>query len=437
MALWRSSLSQRGSRETRKQLMQWIGESSNPGHPSSKDAAIHTFTGVGAMPGSCGSAGPRSRLWQEVADLSLLSITRASSAAPPASGLSAVLVSRTRNSLGSHRQLFSSSRSRAPTPGSLLFTRTTAATPFSSAAELATGAFSTQPCHFHRASASSLAACFSHARRGLALSAYGAPKAIPLTAFYRSASQAASSVRASAHAVAVDASVAAVAVSAGTQESSLYQQLRGNLRSYYELSKTRLRYRLLPSRSPSRDDHSSAVLCTVAAMDCQGSVRAYHLTSMREVDGIWSESLCWKQSLRRAHGGSCLSSLETCLNDASCFATFCSLLVVATAAAGFVMGSGEHVDWALCAKTCAGTFLAAASANSFNQVLPCYEISLSAFNNDLVNDRLAFAFLLWQQVSVAPPIIFSFSEMPVLAELRLSVVLLEALPQPSLHCVGC
>ncbi|CAI5515205.1 unnamed protein product [Closterium sp. Naga37s-1] len=52
-----------------------------------------------------------------------------------------------------------------------------------------------------------------------------------------------------------------------------------------------------------------------------------------------------------------------------------SLLVVATAAAGFVMGSGDHVDWAGLGWTSLGTFLAAASANTWNQV---YEVANDA-----------------------------------------------------------
>ncbi|CAI5526503.1 unnamed protein product, partial [Closterium sp. Naga37s-1] len=52
-----------------------------------------------------------------------------------------------------------------------------------------------------------------------------------------------------------------------------------------------------------------------------------------------------------------------------------SLLVVATAAAGFVMGSGDNVDWAGLGWTSLGTFLAAASANTWNQV---YEVANDA-----------------------------------------------------------
>ena len=45
-----------------------------------------------------------------------------------------------------------------------------------------------------------------------------------------------------------------------------------------------------------------------------------------------------------------------------------SLLVVSTAAGGYVMGSGEHIDWRGLGWTCLGTMGAAASANTFNQV---------------------------------------------------------------------
>jgi hypothetical protein len=48
-----------------------------------------------------------------------------------------------------------------------------------------------------------------------------------------------------------------------------------------------------------------------------------------------------------------------------------SLLVVTTAGVGFVMGSGEVVDWVGLCWTTIGTMLAAASANAFNQVPLC------------------------------------------------------------------
>ncbi|KAH8934113.1 hypothetical protein BDL97_18G066600 [Sphagnum fallax] len=46
-----------------------------------------------------------------------------------------------------------------------------------------------------------------------------------------------------------------------------------------------------------------------------------------------------------------------------------SLLVVTTAGVGFVMGSGEVVDWVGLCWTTIGTMLAAASANAFNQIM--------------------------------------------------------------------
>eukprot|EP00899_Mesostigma_viride_P021214 jgi/Mesvir1/29094/Mv18400-RA.1 len=46
-----------------------------------------------------------------------------------------------------------------------------------------------------------------------------------------------------------------------------------------------------------------------------------------------------------------------------------SALVVSTAAAGFVLGSPETIDWASCAWTSFGTMASAASANAFNQVI--------------------------------------------------------------------
>ena len=48
-----------------------------------------------------------------------------------------------------------------------------------------------------------------------------------------------------------------------------------------------------------------------------------------------------------------------------------SALVVGSAAAGFVAGSGESIEWSKLAWTSLGTFACAASANSFNQI---YEV---------------------------------------------------------------
>lgn len=46
-----------------------------------------------------------------------------------------------------------------------------------------------------------------------------------------------------------------------------------------------------------------------------------------------------------------------------------SMLVVTTAGLGFVMGSGEVVDWVGLAWTSAGTMMTACSANAFNQIM--------------------------------------------------------------------
>lgn len=58
-----------------------------------------------------------------------------------------------------------------------------------------------------------------------------------------------------------------------------------------------------------------------------------------------------------------------------------SLLVVSTAAAGFVAGSGEAVDWSKLCWTSVGTMAAASSANALNQI---YEVS-----NDALMKRTA------------------------------------------------
>ena len=46
-----------------------------------------------------------------------------------------------------------------------------------------------------------------------------------------------------------------------------------------------------------------------------------------------------------------------------------SWLVAATAAGGFVMGSGEVIDWKCLASTTVGTYLASAAANTINQII--------------------------------------------------------------------
>lgn len=75
-------------------------------------------------------------------------------------------------------------------------------------------------------------------------------------------------------------------------------------------------------------------------------------------------SWSWQQAVAGSkHYGRCYYELSK---------TRLSLLVVATAAAGYAMGSGENIDWAGMGWTSLGTFLAAASANTWNQV---YEAS--------------------------------------------------------------
>lgn len=62
-----------------------------------------------------------------------------------------------------------------------------------------------------------------------------------------------------------------------------------------------------------------------------------------------------------------------------------SALVVATASAGFVAGSGEQIDWAGLAWTSLGTFGAAACANALNQV---YETTNDRLMNRTCNRPL-------------------------------------------------
>lgn len=44
------------------------------------------------------------------------------------------------------------------------------------------------------------------------------------------------------------------------------------------------------------------------------------------------------------------------------------MLVVATSGTGYVLGSGNFIDYAGLCCTCAGTMMVAASANTLNQV---------------------------------------------------------------------
>lgn len=53
-----------------------------------------------------------------------------------------------------------------------------------------------------------------------------------------------------------------------------------------------------------------------------------------------------------------------------------SLIVMTTSAAGFVLGSGESVDWAKFGWTCVGTWACSAAANTCNQI---YEIRTDSF----------------------------------------------------------
>lgn len=53
-----------------------------------------------------------------------------------------------------------------------------------------------------------------------------------------------------------------------------------------------------------------------------------------------------------------------------------SIIVTLTAGAGFVLGSGETVDWAKLGWTCAGTWACSAAANTCNQI---YEIRNDSF----------------------------------------------------------
>ena len=53
-----------------------------------------------------------------------------------------------------------------------------------------------------------------------------------------------------------------------------------------------------------------------------------------------------------------------------------SLIVMTTSAAGFVLGSGETVDWAKFGWTCVGTWACSAAANTCNQI---YEIRNDSF----------------------------------------------------------
>ena len=76
-----------------------------------------------------------------------------------------------------------------------------------------------------------------------------------------------------------------------------------------------------------------------------------------------------------------------------------SLLVVSTAAAGFVAGSGETVDWTKLWWTSVGTMASASSANALNQI---YEVS-----NDSLMKRTARRPLPTGKLSVAHALAFA------------------------------
>lgn len=63
------------------------------------------------------------------------------------------------------------------------------------------------------------------------------------------------------------------------------------------------------------------------------------------------------------------------------------MLVVATSGTGFVLGSGNAIDFAGLCWTCTGTMMVAASANSLNQVLYKFSqrffFSFSSFRSSL------------------------------------------------------
>lgn len=76
-----------------------------------------------------------------------------------------------------------------------------------------------------------------------------------------------------------------------------------------------------------------------------------------------------------------------------------SLLVVSTAAAGFVAGSGETVEWSKLCWTSIGTMAAASSANALNQI---YEVK-----NDSLMKRTARRPLPTGKLSVSHALAFA------------------------------
>lgn len=103
-------------------------------------------------------------------------------------------------------------------------------------------------------------------------------------------------------------------------------------------------YAFVASRIPQAAASSSSAVPGAAATVSAGTTR---VTSLRELMQVYKQ----------------LSKAKL------------SLLVVSTAAAGYVLGSGETVDWKGMAWCSLGTFCAASCANTLNQV---YEVANDA-----------------------------------------------------------
>ncbi|KAK6945838.1 UbiA prenyltransferase family [Dillenia turbinata] len=107
-------------------------------------------------------------------------------------------------------------------------------------------------------------------------------------------------------------------------------------RCYWELSKARLRMQL------SSAGHCGLIL------------------------SIQIEFLYFTYISANIEGGDSITFGKLLISLISCFHT--SMLVVATSGTGFVLGSGNTIDYTGLCCTCAGTMMVAASANSLNQV---------------------------------------------------------------------
>eukprot|EP00884_Botryococcus_braunii_P009065 jgi/Botrbrau1/1815/Bobra.146_1s0013.1 len=111
-----------------------------------------------------------------------------------------------------------------------------------------------------------------------------------------------------------------------------------------------------------------------AEFTCQGfnnsanlfSLLAWRTASRGFVTGAFQPSA----STMQASGTVRLKDLPAIYKQLSKFRL--SFLVMTTATAGFIAGSGEKVDWAKAGWTSAGTFCCAAAANTLNQV---YEVA--------------------------------------------------------------